>query len=203
MKKDDNKNNNVPIKEKRIIMIHGIYRSGKDYAAEQIETYLHEMGYTTEKMSFADPMKFILTKTLNVDLETFDNHKNNKSELFVQGDDLQNVFLTDFRTLIQNFGTEAMKPIFGEHVWATLLYKKAIASEADFVIVPDFRFLTEQIKGASTIKVINKDVEHGDGHRSENELKDFKFDYKIDNTGKPDISKDVKRIINSIIKKTT
>lgn len=189
-------------REKRIIMIHGIYRSGKDYAGEQIEAYLNELGYTTEKMSFADPMKAILTKTLNVDLESFDNYKNNKCELFVQESELQPAFLTDFRTLIQNFGTEAMKPIFGEHVWATLLYKKAIASEADFVIVPDFRFLTEQIKGAHTIKVINKDVEHSDTHRSENELKKFKFDYKIDNTGQPDISKNVKKIVDSIIKKS-
>lgn len=185
----------------KIILINGKKRSGKDFYASHIVQKLKERGKSAEIMSFADPLKEIICKTFDISLETFNEYKNEKTNLYTQrkkltGYDYDSVI--DFRTLIQRLGTEGIKPIFGESIWADLLYKKAENSESDYVIVPDFRFLSEDIPNYCTIHIINDDVDHNDSHASENELNDFSFDIIVDNTGYPDISKNINIILDII-----
>lgn len=164
----------------KIILINGKKRAGKDYFASLLKSELEDKGYTAEILSFAHPMKDIIAKTFNISLEQLDRYKNYCSEISCEGEQI-----SDFRLILQRFGTEGMKPWFGNDVWANLLYSIADKTDCDYVLVPDFRFLSEYREDALTIKVQNKDVEKAcaDSHASENELSDFVFDLTVDNTG--------------------
>jgi hypothetical protein len=182
----------------KIILINGKYRSGKDYIAEQLANELNKRNIITETMSYADSVKDILCSTFDISLDELNKYKNNKSPISVQESELRSKYLLDFRQLLQRFGTDAMKSVFGESVWASILYKKAQKSDADIILVPDFRFNCEKIKNAVTINVFNNSVKYNDEHRSENELSDYKFDFYVDNTDQPDISHQINDIINKI-----
>lgn len=188
---------------KKVILINGLKRSGKDYTAELISKFLDNDGTTYDIFSFADPMKTILTKTLNITLDEFNSFKNNLSNLEVQ-DCNGEKHLLNFRELIQNFGDEAMKPIFGNNVWVDLMIKNIEQTGADVILIPDFRFPQEYLKSSEnisvhTINVFNEDILNDDKHASENSLDGFQFDYHIDNTGQPDITQDVELIISEIL----
>ena len=191
----------------KIILINGKKRSGKNYAAQMIKEELDNRGYTVQIIAFADPIKEIISTTFGMSLELLDIFKNQKQELYTtrdnatdeeifMGDDLE--LVTDFRTILQRFGTEAMQTMFGKNVWVDLLLKRAQKSGVDFVIVPDFRFMTENI-GFKSINIFNNDIiDEDDKHASENELNDFIFDYVINNTGKPDLDFTICYLCNMI-----
>jgi hypothetical protein len=190
------------------ILIGGDKRAGKDYTALQLSIELNKRGYTTSIMRFADPMKFIIAETFGISLDALDEYKND-TELFgielkvYPNNQPQGVIeYTDFRAILQRFGSEGMKPVFGSNIWAKLLYEKADKhDDIDFVIVPDFRFLVEYLPSATSIKVVNKLIEASktDTHSSENELNDFKWDYSIDNTEQKDISAEINEIVDNIL----
>jgi hypothetical protein len=163
-----------------IILIGGKKRSGKDYFASLLQEELYKNEKTSCIISFADPLKEIISKTFDISLETLDEYKNRSMKVFVPSDEFGKGIeeISNFRSIIQRLGTEAMKPIFGDDVWTNILLKKAQESNVDFVIVPDFRFKVEKISEL-TIEVINEDIESMDSHSSENELKDFKFKFSV------------------------
>jgi hypothetical protein len=186
------------------ILVNGKKRAGKDYFAQSLKKELETLGHTAQVMSFADPIKDMMATTFNITHEQLDEMKNEEAVIGTQEatfDGYECYHLTDMRKVLQNFGTEAMKPWFGEDVWVELLLKNARDSGSDFVIVPDFRFLTENIEGGFTVKICNSDVENNasDNHRSENELNDFEFMYEIDNTGHPDVTKLVQDLIKELM----
>ncbi len=183
----------------KIILINGKKRAGKDYLAEKMKIELNRLNYSTEIMAFADPIKEIIACTFDIDLNCLNEYKNNQTEIFIQ--DCHMTGDRNFRTILQRFGTEAMQSTFGKKVWVDLLKKKAHFSECHYVIVPDFRFIAENI-GDVTITITNTDLEdENDKHASENELNDFKFDYEINNTGHHDISLGVKELVHNILHK--
>ena len=149
----------------KIILIGGAKSAGKDTFASSLAKYLGRNS-TVELMSFASPMKQILSTTLGITLEELDDLKNDES--------------TPYRGYLQRLGNEAMKPVFGDDVWEVLASKAIAKSSADFIIFSDFRFAVELIKGATTIKV-SRFLESKDTHASETALKDFKFDITISN----------------------
>ena len=161
----------------KIVLINGKKRAGKDYFAKSLKAELEALDKTVAIFSFADPIKEILAKSLGITIQELDEYKNSNSEIYIKKRKI-----TDARKLLQNFGTEAMKSIFGEDVWVNLLEEKALSLNKDFVLVPDFRFLIEYIS-PYTVKIENKSIDSSDGHKSENELNDFEFNYIIDNTG--------------------
>ena len=61
--------------------------------------------------------------------------------------------------------------------------EKIEKSEADIIIIPDFRFMVEHIPNAVTIRILNDDIVNDTDHLSETELINFDFDMSIDNTG--------------------
>jgi len=186
------------MKEMKIILINGKKRSGKDYFAKLLQDELYKNKKTSCIMGFADPIKEIISKTLNISLSDLDTFKNTKEKIIVQKNGFQEI--TDFRQVLQTFGTEAMKPIFGEGVWVKLFLSRAHSSHVDFVIVPDFRFISEEISEI-TVKIRNDEIDYAceDSHTSENELNDFKFKYTIDNSGYRDIEDDVKIFVKDIL----
>lgn len=178
---------------KKLILINGKKRSGKDYIASELESTLSSQNKKVGIMSFAEPLKNIIAKTFDISDIELEKYKNNDEDygLVIQAypnnQPICNIKYIDFRTILQRFGTEAMKPIFGDNVWAKILYTKVLESDYDIVIVPDFRFKIEYIPKYETIdifklRVINNKVLNDDIHSSETELNDWKFDLEIDNT---------------------
>jgi hypothetical protein len=163
----------------KYILINGKKRAGKDFFASLLKVELESAGYTAEVLSFAGPIKDIMSIALNITHDELDEFKNNKASICIQ-----NKHVSDARQVLQNFGTEAMKKYFGEDVWVNLLCAQAEKTNADFIIVPDFRFFSEHLPGSVTVRIINSDTYSTlDLHRSENELNEFVFDYELDNTG--------------------
>lgn len=108
-----------------------------------------------------------------------------------------------------------MKKIFGDDVWAKYGLKKVLDCETDNVVITDFRFPYEDFSGflgthlvderlnIVTIEVLGKNRYHYDplidSHESETALKDYKFDYVLNNTvhGEPSIlTVQLKAILN-------
>ncbi len=182
---------------KTIILINGAKRSGKDFTASLLEEKL----YAKKKISFATPLKQIMADTFGMSLEQMETMKNDYADYDMQfmaypnNQPSVNFGSMNFRTLLQRFGTEGMKPTFGESVWADITANESLdwfEQGIDYVIIPDFRFNieSETIKAlqSDTIKVVtlkirNDDINTEDAHSSERELDDYVFDYTINNTG--------------------
>ncbi len=177
---------------KTVILISGYKRSGKDYIANEINKILKGKG---KVLSFADPMKEIIQNTFGITKEALNEYKNTPDEYGLEikvypNNQPQGVIkYINFREILQNFGTEGMKPVFGNDVWA-MLTKQRTLNEA-LSIIPDFRFKVEYDVFKNdleykviTIRIQDDGINNLDTHSSENELKDFKFDYTIDNTKK-------------------
>jgi hypothetical protein len=163
----------------KYILINGKKRAGKDFFASLLKAELDSAGYTAEVLSFAGPIKDIMSIALNITHDELDEFKNSKASIYIQ-----NKHVSDARAVLQNFGTEAMQKYFGEDVWVNLLCAQVEKTNADFIIVPDFRFFSEHLPGSVTVRIINSDTYSTlDLHRSENELNEFVFDYELDNTG--------------------
>ena len=178
---------------KTIILINGPKRGGKDYSATLMTEYLQSKDQEVRSLSFAYPLKKIMADTFGITLDELEKLKNDKEPLFkeipkLDGYDYTQV--TDYREILQRFGTEGMKPQFGESVWANLLLSKILDDgKPGIVLVTDFRFNIESavIKSSNfrviTLKIRNDDIDTSDGHASERELDEYDFDYEIDNTG--------------------
>jgi hypothetical protein len=182
---------------KEVILIHGAARSGKDTIAKYMKKELEQKGKSVEILSFAEPLKQIIADTFGISLKDLDIYKNKSDvftlNLFQEGNNEAKLLeQTNFRKILQRFGTEAMKPVFGHSVWVDLVVKKIKDSSAEYFIIPDFRFL---IEADGIIQLANEDIlqcyfisVYSDmstiadkNHISENELNGFVFDYDLNN----------------------
>jgi len=162
--------------EKLIILVSGKKRSGKDYFANMLKEYRSDI----RVMSFADPLKQIVADTFGISLSELEEYKNNPEKYPIV---LPNESITNFRLILQRFGTEGMKPVFGKDIWQRLLIEEANKCSENIIVVPDFRFPEEMFEGAITVKIIGSpDIDTGDIHPSEVSLEGFKFDHYIDNS---------------------
>lgn len=161
---------------RKIILINGKKRAGKDYIANILKEKLGNC----EIMHYADALKQIISETFEISLEELDNYKNKNVEIIF------NNRKTTFRRILQCFATEAIKPVFGNNIWKRIVLKNMENSSAVYIIIPDFRFPEEYIEGSYTVKVLGG--EQLDSHISEHALNNFKFDYIIDNTKKEDLT---------------
>lgn len=181
-----------------VILINGLKRSGKDWNASLIQEELYRNNKTSEIISIAEPIKKITADALGIDLKLQEDLKNNKEPIIVRINGSQTI-ISDFRTLLQRMGTEAMKPWFGENVWSDMLKKRVQDSSCDYVLVPDFRFPQEYIDGAVTLKIVNHDIINKDTHASETQLNDYEFMYEIDNTGYPCTKPQVEEFVRNVL----
>lgn len=186
-----------------VILVSGYKRAGKDYCSSLVATQLANMSLTTELLSFAAPMKRIIATTFGISLEQLDEYKNDSYDtcrLQHWSEDTLDTE-TDFRSILQNFGTEAMKPEFGDNVWGELMANNLRKSDADVVIIPDYRYdleadyLISQGFNVTTLHVrsVNKST---DTHSSET-LPSGTPDFTIDNSKKDD---SVQLAVSSYIK---
>jgi len=162
---------------KKILLISGYKRAGKDFVSSEINKMF---GGTI--CSFAYHLKHIVANTLDIKMDDLDKWKNEELDLKAG-----NLIISDFRTILQRFGTDAMKMWFGDDVWVELFTKHI--PESELVIVSDFRFkseyeyLTQEFDHIFTIRVNDDNIIPTD-HISERDLDDFVFDVVIDNTNK-------------------
>ena len=170
------------IRNKVIIQIGGFKRSGKDTISKMISNHYQSKGKLVDIFHYADPLKQIAASIFDISLEQLDEFKNNKTELW-RFDKFENAYkVTDFREVLMKIGNEAIKPIFGNDVWQKIMLEKIEKSEADIIIIPDFRFKVEHIQNSVTIRIYNDDIVNDTDHPSETELINFDFDMSIDNT---------------------
>lgn len=179
--------------KQRIILLSGFKRSGKDFVAQ----YLQEKIPGAHIISFAEPMKTIISKTFGITMEQLEDFKNEPSEYGIELKAYPNnqnpvrFGQTNFRTILQLFGTEGMKPIFGDNVWAELAERTA-STIGNTVIIPDYRFICEnEVWDKSKydvyeVRIQDDNLSSTDAHASETELLMHSFDYYINNTMKND-----------------
>lgn len=169
------------IRDKVVIQIGGFKRSGKDTISQMIANHYQSKGKLVDIFHYADPIKEHVCKLFNISLEQLDEFKNSKKEL-LSFDNYYNAYkVTDFRDILTSTG-DSFKSIFGDDIFLRLMWEKIEKSEADIIIIPDFRFTVEHIPNAVTIRINNSDIINDTDHPSETELIDFDFDMSIDNT---------------------
>lgn len=177
-----------------VILIHGKKRSGKDFVSDLIKEELENKGKKVLKFAFADPLKEIICKTFNIDLDSLNDFKNNpeKYPLILTNTKDQVAGVIDFRYILTRFGDDAMKSVFGKNVWVDLAIKKIqdMKDDYDTIIISDLR-LPEEYMGIRrnkilnnfnliTIKIDNLNYEEYN-HRTEEGL-DILWDYEFNNT---------------------
>ncbi len=175
-------NNSQPL----VIQILGQARSGKDFTATQLKFYYESIGKSVEILSYAAPMKQIAAALFGISLEQLDDFKNqpiNYPLTITSRYTGMHMAQLDFRTFLQRLGNEAIKPLFGNAVWANLMQSAISKSSADIIIIPDCRFTVElEAIGGTTLRIINTSLPAPMQHASELELADFVADFVLDNT---------------------
>ena len=188
-----------------IIQLLGQARSGKDWTAEQLKQLFQAQGKAVSVMSYASPMKRIAARLFDISLKQLDAYKNNPSEYSIwvctpNNHTVLNHF--NFRTFLQRLGNEAVKPEFGDTVWADLMMVNIAKSDADIIIITDCRFTVElnSFPQATTIRVINNALPAPMNHASELEVADYQTTYTLDNTDHKLTQSELSFVVNSILK---
>ncbi len=191
-------NNSQPL----VIQLLGQARSGKDFTAAQLKLYYESVGESVEILSYAAPMKQIAATLFGISLEQLDDCKNQPINYPVilmsryYGESIVNM---DMRIFLQRMGNEAIKPIFGDAVWANLMQSAIAQSSADIIIIPDCRFQVElEAIGGTTLRIINTSLPAPMQHASELELADFITDFVLDNTNHQATSADIAKLANRV-----
>jgi hypothetical protein len=188
-----------------VIQLLGFARAGKDFTAAGLKSYYESIGKSVELYSYAAPMKQIAATLFGVTLEQLDDYKNRSTEcgmeLYDDGSIDSLLPTITFRTILQRLGNEALKPIFGDGVWANLAKQHISKSSADIIIITDCRFTVElQTIQGTTVRVVNNSLPPPMQHASELELADTICMYMLDNTNyqatEQDIAQLAQRIIN-------
>ena len=199
-----NSSNSQPL----IIQLLGQARSGKDFTATQLKLYYESIGKSVEILSYAAPMKQIAATLFGISLEQLDDFKNRDRQVSIEVYDhnKDTQFYRDsieidinFREFLQRLGNEAIKPLFGDAVWANLMQQAISKSSADIIIIPDCRFTVElQTIGGITIRVLNSALPAPMQHASELELANTICMYMLDNTNYQATSADIAHLANQI-----
>lgn len=188
-----------------VIQLLGQARAGKDFTAAQLKLYYESLGKSVEILSYAAPMKQIAATLFGITLEQLNDFKNRSEQASIEVYDTLNCsggkyqFELNFRTILQRMGNEAIKPLFGDAVWANLMQSAISKSSADIIIIPDCRFTVElEAIGGTTIRVINTTLPPPMQHASELELAHTSTDFVLDNTNYQATSADIAELANRV-----
>ena len=189
-----------------VIQLLGQARSGKDWTASQLKAYFESQGKSVEIMSYAAPMKRIAATLFDITLEQLDNYKNHPLEYVIDITQLSefkvpvDIHNTNFRRFLQLLGNDAIKPEFGDDVWAKLAKANIDKSSADIIIMPDCRFTVELNEvGGITVRIVNNSLPPPMNHPSELELLNYVTHYSLDNTDHSLTSEDIETVAQRIL----
>lgn len=182
------------------IAIAGRKTTGKDTLADYIRERLGSKGFSSTKISFADPVKQICHVALELSFEDMNSQKGKEkltdvrwatldswiSEQFPDDQRKDAIFLT-VRDVLKMVGTQLFRNLVDKDIWARLPFK---VDNYDYVICPDTRFRNEveaaQSANAYIVKILRPSVKNNDSHASEIELDnvpDSSFNYVMINDG--------------------
>ena len=189
-----------------VIQLLGFARAGKDWTASQLKAYFESQGKSVEIMSYAAPMKRIAATLFDITLEQLDNYKNHPLEYVIDITQLSefkvpvDIHNTNFRRFLQLLGNDAIKPEFGDDVWAKLAKANIDKSTADIIIMPDCRFTVELNEvGGTTVRIVNNSLPPPMNHPSELELLNYVTHYSLNNTDHSLTSEDIETIAQRIL----
>lgn len=158
-----------------IIGLSGYAQSGKDTVAE-----LLCLNYDYMRMAFADPMREALYRLNpyikdNITLrESVDEHGWETTKR-----------IGNTRELLQRFGTDVGREMFGERFWVDQAFKHVHKHER--VVFADVRFPNEAQKikdyNGQVWRIARKDTPPINGHASEHALDNWSFDFHLNNDG--------------------
>lgn len=166
-----------------VIGMSGWARAGKDTVADHLVS-----NYGYEKMSFASPMKDALY-ALNPSIQfgSFPNARLSTAIDTVGWEGIKELS-SDIRPLLQRFGTEVGRQMWGENFWVNAAIRKI--KDGSKVVFADVRFPNEAnaIKelGGFVWRIERAGFGPANDHISEHAMDDYQFDTKIDNSGSID-----------------
>ena len=157
--------------DKRIILISGKKRSGKDFTGAMVVEKLTSRGYKVESLSYAKPLKDYTCTLLGlspIELETRKNIDGSFERLFLQR--LGVLFRDEVNT----------------NYWVNTALDNMKKSHADVIIVTDCRFPNEivavgDVFTSLTMRIESDDVDLNDTHESETALDEYPFDVHVFN----------------------
>lgn len=161
-----------------VLGIAGYARSGKDTVAKKLMDY----GYIN--MSFAEPIKeamYMLNPKVAYDMEDLDY----QHIIDTYGIDDAKVKYPEVRRLLQVFGTEVGRSMFGEDVWVDMAMDNM--PDGAKVVFTDVRYPNEANAirnfGGEIWWVEREGVGPLNDHPSENSLNEYLFNYRVKNNG--------------------
>lgn len=161
-----------------VIGIAGYARSGKDTVADYL---VEHYGY--EKVSFSTPMKEAMYR-LNPRI-TINESVNNPIRIGVDvyGWEGLKERSPDVRGLLQRFGTEVGREMFGENFWVDYALNSIV--DGTKVVISDVRYPNEvnaiKALGGKVYRVERDGVGPANSHASENGLDGYEFDGELQN----------------------
>jgi hypothetical protein len=158
-----------------IIGLSGYARSGKDTVAQYLAST-----YDFSQYSFAEPIKKAVY-TLNPKIDKRTHYADIVDEYGLEAAKSAH---PEIRRLLQVFGTEVGRKMFGENFWVDLCLNNIRSERA---VISDVRFPNEaeaiRNKGGFVYRINRPNIEAVNTHISETALDDFEFDEVITNSG--------------------
>lgn len=160
-----------------IIGLSGYARSGKDTAADHL---VEKYGFT--RYSFAAPMKEAMYRLNPIVSSDSIGSFRYQNLVDVYGLDDAKDSYPEIRRLLQVFGTEVGRDMFGENFWVDLTLNNA---KEDLVVISDVRFKNEadgiKSAGGQVWRINRSGVGPVTNHASEIDLDDYQFDNALSN----------------------
>jgi hypothetical protein len=160
-----------------IIGLSGWARSGKDTVANHL---VDNFGFV--KVSFAEPMREALVR-LNPTISINGLRTELASAVRLMGWESLKSESPDVRGLMQRFGTEIGREMFGQDFWVNLALSRV--EPGTNVVIPDCRYPNEadaiKSSGGVVWRVERNGVGPANDHDSERALDSYKFDQRLAN----------------------
>lgn len=162
-----------------LIGLSGYARSGKDTVAD----FLCRM-HAFDKMAFADPMREALLKlNPNIDMEGY--RVTLEQAVDAVGWEGLKPLSTELRPLLQRFGTEVCRHMFGQDIWVKTTMMRIPFGRK--VVLADVRFENEadaiRKAGGVVWRIERPGIDPANNHASEHALDHYDFDLVIVNDG--------------------
>lgn len=191
-----------------ILALNGRKRSGKNTVAELIA----ERCENVEQVAYADKLKDSCAALFGIDRSELDRLKNAEDvHLMLADEDGADHFsfemmTLNFRQIIQRYGTEAHRDIFGSDFWVRQTLDPIEDGPDKLIIITDCRFPNEAMavkeRGGLVVRVLRHQTDdHGDEHSSEQNI-DHLVDHYINNSASLfNLEMHVENLLRSLEKK--
>jgi len=160
-----------------IIGLSGYARSGKDTAADHL---VAKYGFT--RYSFAAPMKEAMYRLNPIVASDAIGNFRYRDLVDVYGLDKAKDSHPEIRRLLQVFGTEVGRYMFGQNFWVDLALNNA---KENLVVISDVRFKNEadgiKAAGGQVWRINRLGIGPVTDHASEIDLDDYEFDHIVSN----------------------